>query len=103
MTRSPFSTTIFTALTEAGIVGSLIVLSLGLGMATVMRASTSSLRRPADNLASTLIPYKKNHKIFNDCMGACVVSFVDFENMNDGISNQLTALPEVCRMLPSLI
>ena len=77
MTRSPFSTTIFTALTEAGMVGSLIVLSLGLGMATVIRASTSSLRRPADSLASTLIPYKKNYQIFNNRMGACVDSFVD--------------------------
>jgi hypothetical protein len=59
VTRSPFSTTIFTAVTEAGMVGSLMVLSLGLGMATVMRASTSSLRRPADNFASTLIYLQK--------------------------------------------
>ena len=54
VTRSPLSTAILTALTDAGIEAALIVLSLGLGMATVMRANTSSFRRPAESFASTL-------------------------------------------------
>ena len=55
MTRSPFSTAILTAVTDSGMYGALTVLSLGLGIATVIRASTSSFRRPAESFASTLI------------------------------------------------